>query len=341
MLGSVLPGLRELRAPLAAGYLWLLAGWLILADELPTKHEAKPAVIQRFYDLAPVVSAFGLAVVASVAAYVIGSIALDIQSRLIRWLSLWARPFVDRYGFPVSDEGSEALRNAVVEHVPYDPNIVAWGKQHLSDNRELVMTRLLAASEPLHAQVDRPDAEATFRAGLWPPLTVIIVYLAITVSPWWWGGLWLPAMLIWQRAGLRRRANDALVIAVISREEINRSLLTAVKTALIRNRTFEAVAGLPGQTSAETAWPGSSGDHAVRKVDLDVDGADFAHRAYLGWDTHDGRRLFEVRFDSDFSVSDVIDVTDDKASRDEESTVAAPSAQEPLTAPGEQGPQAA
>jgi hypothetical protein len=35
MLASLLPGLRDLRAPLAAGYLWLAAGWLYFAPLLP------------------------------------------------------------------------------------------------------------------------------------------------------------------------------------------------------------------------------------------------------------------------------------------------------------------
>lgn len=34
MLTSLLPGLRELRAPLAAGYLWLTVAWLIFGDNL-------------------------------------------------------------------------------------------------------------------------------------------------------------------------------------------------------------------------------------------------------------------------------------------------------------------
>jgi hypothetical protein len=34
MLASLLPGLRELRAPLAAGYLWLVTGWLLFHDRI-------------------------------------------------------------------------------------------------------------------------------------------------------------------------------------------------------------------------------------------------------------------------------------------------------------------
>lgn len=80
MLGNVLPGLRELRAPLAAGYLWLLFAWLVWGDELPTSKEVRsdPA-LDRLYELEPVISSIGLAVVASVAAYMVGSIVMTCR----------------------------------------------------------------------------------------------------------------------------------------------------------------------------------------------------------------------------------------------------------------------
>jgi hypothetical protein len=77
MLTNVLPGLRELRAPLAAGYLWLLFAWLVWGDELSQAKSAETAnkartPLDRFFELEPVVSSIGLAVVASVVAYVLG-----------------------------------------------------------------------------------------------------------------------------------------------------------------------------------------------------------------------------------------------------------------------------
>jgi hypothetical protein len=88
MVSSVLPGLRELRAPLAAGYLWLVTAWLVLGDKLPTAMEVKPAPLDRLYRLEPVLSDVGLAVVASVVAYVVGSIAIDVQVRAGRWCAV-------------------------------------------------------------------------------------------------------------------------------------------------------------------------------------------------------------------------------------------------------------
>jgi hypothetical protein len=39
MLASLLPGLREIRAPLAAGYLWLVAGWVAFHDNVARQAE--------------------------------------------------------------------------------------------------------------------------------------------------------------------------------------------------------------------------------------------------------------------------------------------------------------
>ena len=48
MLASVLPGLRELRVPLSAGFLWLLALWFAIEPTLPAVDEASgPAATAR------------------------------------------------------------------------------------------------------------------------------------------------------------------------------------------------------------------------------------------------------------------------------------------------------
>jgi hypothetical protein len=73
VLASVVPGLREIRAPLAAGYLWLIAAWLLVADHVP--HEDKATgLLARAYDLEHAVSTFGLGVAVSFVAYLVGSV---------------------------------------------------------------------------------------------------------------------------------------------------------------------------------------------------------------------------------------------------------------------------
>jgi hypothetical protein len=71
-LTQLLPGFRSVRAPLIAGYLWLAFVWLLFREDLPREHEA--AVYMRAGELGDLIGPVGLAVAASLAAYLIGSI---------------------------------------------------------------------------------------------------------------------------------------------------------------------------------------------------------------------------------------------------------------------------
>ncbi len=71
MLASLLPGVRDLRAPLAAGYLWLLAVWLGFESRMPAREDlpdSVAAVIDACGGLTPL--AAGIAV--SFLAYLLG-----------------------------------------------------------------------------------------------------------------------------------------------------------------------------------------------------------------------------------------------------------------------------
>ena len=65
MLSNLLPGIREVRAPLAAGYLWLLAAWLVWGDHLLTAEDIR--------GLPTTLDGLGLAVAVSTTAYLLGS----------------------------------------------------------------------------------------------------------------------------------------------------------------------------------------------------------------------------------------------------------------------------
>jgi hypothetical protein len=116
MLASVMPGLRELRAPLAAGYLWLALSWLVLGDALPASDEVN-GPFARLYELEPVVSNLGLAVVASVGAYILGSIAIDVQVRIGQRLSGDRELGGITSVVPMTEAGWEVL-NVLVRPIP-------------------------------------------------------------------------------------------------------------------------------------------------------------------------------------------------------------------------------
>ncbi len=85
MLTTLLPGLRELRAPLAAGYIWLLAWWLAFEPRLAARAEATD-VLSSLYRLDDALSGFGLAAVASFVAYLAGSLSMTLFSRGLKSL---------------------------------------------------------------------------------------------------------------------------------------------------------------------------------------------------------------------------------------------------------------
>lgn len=68
MFTSLLPGLRDLRAPLSAGYLWLAAGWLWLVPQLPASVNDAEGVLKDIYRVIhasePIVVIAGLSFVA-------------------------------------------------------------------------------------------------------------------------------------------------------------------------------------------------------------------------------------------------------------------------------------
>jgi hypothetical protein len=152
-IANLLPGIRELRAPLAAGYLWLIAAWFLLHDSVPTEHEAS-GLLADAYDLADAVGRVGVAAAVAFVAYLIGSLSLWISASLesvggpvagvsvpgrkrIRefvlpvdaerypeaphrldssrdgWYPAYDFRWVDRIGFRLSEAGRNALQRAV------------------------------------------------------------------------------------------------------------------------------------------------------------------------------------------------------------------------------------
>ena len=82
MLASLLPGLRDVRAPLAAGYLWLVACWLTLEPSVPERADAH-GVVASLYRADDVLSVVGLGLVLAFAAYLLGSLSAGASGRTL------------------------------------------------------------------------------------------------------------------------------------------------------------------------------------------------------------------------------------------------------------------
>lgn len=120
MLASLLPGLRELRAPLAAGYLWLVAAWLALAGAIPDPDEAPPGIVRDAYELAGAVGQPAVVAAASFAAYLAGVLSVQATAAMLPRLRVLRRRQVlgSRFGVAApSAAGRSALREAVLDEL--------------------------------------------------------------------------------------------------------------------------------------------------------------------------------------------------------------------------------
>ncbi|AUI59789.1 hypothetical protein [Amycolatopsis sp. BJA-103] len=91
MLSSLLPGLRELRAPLAAGYVWLLGLWLVFRPGLPPPGQAS-GVYRDLLDLGSWSGKAAVFAAATFAAYLLGTMSLAIT----HWLDTIVTPLFRR-----------------------------------------------------------------------------------------------------------------------------------------------------------------------------------------------------------------------------------------------------
>ena len=248
---SLLPGVRHLRAPLAAGYLWLATVWLAMHERWNEPAERGPA-FDAVFDLRDTVSAVGLAVAVSFVAYVIGSlsqpvttflgtrIALLVPSGLVR-TKAWAvygqdtardlGPFAAR-DLSARGQGhlAQLLERTVrtLEQSFGDAQTVVrteLGERPLPlllmEDLPLVHRRLAGKEETreLFSDIDRTQSEAELRLAIWLPLAVLIMVFA--VQEWGWSGFLslIPAVgagvgLALQGTLRLRAANDSLVDAV-------------------------------------------------------------------------------------------------------------------------------
>jgi hypothetical protein len=74
MLASLLPGLREVRTPLAIGYVWLIGLWLLFADKVPMKVPAQDGLVRHVFEAGSFLGQGVLLTVVSFSAYLLGSL---------------------------------------------------------------------------------------------------------------------------------------------------------------------------------------------------------------------------------------------------------------------------
>ena len=156
MLTNLLPGFRDLRAPLAAGYLWLATVWVWFAQNLPGSPSDATGFLKKVYELAGVAGRPAIGIALSFAAYLIGAMATEISNRLLRApirsiqrlggylgyrggniykrLSIFRRPMESHPSFnPITDEVHELVLNELDSKYQDDPMFREQIYNHLSE----------------------------------------------------------------------------------------------------------------------------------------------------------------------------------------------------------------
>jgi hypothetical protein len=209
LLASLLPGLREVRTPLAVGYLWLLVTWLLSADKVPRIRPEGGGLVSAFFDLESLLGGGAVLAAVSFTAYLIGALlSLPLEGRVATRLLDAIRPNVKDAGGG-QDEFQELvikLQGMVNQHqAQLGPDKVRRFTAALAQfpSREGLRTRLLVASESLYGEYDRLSAEAAFRVNIAPPLVALSWIVGLQAGfVWTLVGTALSALLAYQ--GVRR-----------------------------------------------------------------------------------------------------------------------------------------
>ncbi|MFE6808640.1 hypothetical protein ACFVEN_44355 [Streptomyces sp. NPDC057681] len=253
MLASLLPGLRELRTPLAIGYLYGLGFYLLLGDKLPTKMEAGQH-LQPIYDVAHWLGKPTLLAVGAFVAYLLGAVLevsaatfsrwlraglsnvdrrilgpLRRKSRLLEWLpslkvtagrgrliSLGATGELSETAFRRISEYSE---NKVIPRIsdPYESMpYVGQAVGHLLGDLPQLPTRLYTASKDMYGDYDRLVAEADLRVNVGLAGTFLSCVMAAQVHVLWLLLVIPMTVLAYRGVNSIRKANDILVQAIVT-----------------------------------------------------------------------------------------------------------------------------
>jgi hypothetical protein len=220
VLSNALPGFRDLRAPVIAGYVWLLLGWLIVRPDL--SQDPSGAVESSLFALAAEVGTVGTAVAVSVGAYLLGAISQELSQMLLERPS--RREGVverSRLGKQMKDLYAHGTRSIESqqdkEREDIDADLAELDTQYkatataVAGELDLPATLLVGDNQSLFAEVDRLRAEGELRLSVVLPLATLIAYLFGTTNRLWVvAGIGVGLLFL---QGSRRKAESQEMVA--------------------------------------------------------------------------------------------------------------------------------
>ncbi|MGN6200896.1 MAG: tetratricopeptide repeat protein [Solirubrobacterales bacterium] len=281
MLTNLLPGLREIRAPLISGYLWLAFFFLAFHGDLPDRQDAHPA-LKPLFDLGHDLSALGIATVSGVAAYLVGSAVQELL-KLLASVSP-GQPLYAEPGTHLSNTGRLDVAQAVRIRVqgiqrklfqvalsPGERGVdVEPTSATVKKELPLIRTLLLGDHPDLVGELDRLQAEADLRITVAVPIIAFAAFFAIEISVAWLLAL-LPAGLLFAQGYQRQVEVGDLLAKALRIGKVDAPCLeslAASATAAIERTELE-------EELAKTAKNESSPMAAFRLGNLQASGEDY------------------------------------------------------------------
>ncbi|MBY8878023.1 hypothetical protein [Actinacidiphila acidipaludis] len=251
MLSFLLPGLRELRTPLAAGYIWIANLWITIGGRLPSKDPGH-GPLSAAWKFGQFLGKPALLVVLSFAAYLVGSF-LEIDplrmwdhggrpAWLTRMRNLLRRvPLLSRLRFlPVSNQARDDIAR-FSEGASASATANPVGAMEILTNimreENQIATRLQARNIDLYNKYDRLLGESSFRINIALPLAMffLVVLWASPVS--------LPLKFIMTLASVGYAIllfRQGVQKAIRSRDVITQALAVGIVESTYLQRRIEA-----------------------------------------------------------------------------------------------------
>jgi len=217
MFASLLPGIREIRAPLAAGYAWLAFAYLTAGTPADVSTSLGPLseIAARVGELGTVAVATAL----SFAAYLIGGVSTDIFGRLFPFavepvahalssVSWGAGRYAPTTTLSTIKRSATLLTDSIRLHdVDLGAELDELRNQVAASRNSLLEASRAGAAETELPQGERAmlEAQEALLLAIMPPLTAIAVFLGLTDSPVWFLGV-LVTGIFFVQAALRQVA---------------------------------------------------------------------------------------------------------------------------------------
>lgn len=238
ILANALPGFRELRAPLVAGYSWLLFAWLVV--DRSGGIDVNDPTVSALKALSETAGAIPTALALSVTAYLLGSVSQSVSTVL--------RDFVSRRRgrsrFVTASELAEQTQRELEPTFAELHNRTGGDRQLESlvesareIEREILRDfegpsiLLLGKEEKLFAEVDRLRAEGELRLAAVVPLVALMFLLALPDRPVWFAAI--PALVVLFAQGIQKAEQASeLVASAVTRGRVEAPAVERLKRSV-------------------------------------------------------------------------------------------------------------